>query len=155
MNRFLKRFGLLSLILVAVLGMAQAQDEPIYFTAQLSGDNVVPAVDTMATGQAMAILVDSTLYVGGTYTGLSTPVATQIRGGAHIHMGAEGENGPIVFELTIEGGTSGTFDGRFDLTEEQIDTLQNGQYYVQIHTEQHNPGELRGQLIPVAADMGM
>jgi hypothetical protein len=33
--------------------------------------------------------------------------------------------------------------------------LQNGQYYVQIHTEQNNPGELRGQLMPVAEDAGM
>lgn len=148
MKQLLSRFGFSTLVLVAVLGMAQAQGSPNFFNAQLSGDNVVPAVETDASGYAVALLVGNTLHVGGSYSGLSTPIASQIRGGVHIHMAAPGENGPIVFELSNTAGINGTFQGEFELNDEQMQALMDGTLYVQLHTEMHNPGELRGALTP-------
>lgn len=151
MKTLFQRFGFLTLVLVAVLGMAQAQSSPNFFNAELSGDNVVPAVETDASGYAVALLVGNTLHVGGSYSGLSTPVATAIRGGVHVHMAAPGENGPIAFDLSNTAGTNGTFQGEFELNDEQMQALMDGMLYVQLHTEMNNPGELRGTLMPANA----
>ncbi len=89
--------------------------------------------------------------VVGNYQDLSSPIDRLVAGGAHIHTGAKGENGGIAFSLNIDGGTEGGFTGIFTLTDEEIETLKSGQYYVQLHTETNQPGELRGQLAANAA----
>ena len=146
MQRLLKRLAFIALFAFAIAGVAQAQNEATVFQAELSGGNVVPAVETDATGFAIAILLGDTLYVGGSFAGLSTPVAADIAGGVHIHNAAPGENGPVIFPIENSGGTTGSFSGTFTLDEAQLEALMNGNLYVQVHTEQHNPGELRGGL---------
>ncbi len=145
----IKKISLLASILffsLLMVASAQMPGEPQVFTAALSGDDVVPAVNTEASGMVVAVLDGDLLVIGGNYEGLSSNVATQIRGGVHVHEAAKGENGGIVFELGNDGGTSGTFSGAFLLDEHGQEDFLAGNYYVQIHTENNNPGELRAQL---------
>lgn len=133
-----------------IAGTAHAQS----FTATLSGSNEVPAITTSASGQVDATLEGTTLTVSGAFTGLSSPVATDVAGGAHLHGGLAGQNGGIELGLTptLDGdGLGGTFeavDNTFELTAEQVALLEARSLYVNIHTATYRGGELRGQLVP-------
>jgi hypothetical protein len=68
--------------------------------------------------------------------------------GSHIHNGAVGTNGPVVFDFTQRWSNSGSF---FYVTEEFTSDLaaiiQSGNAYVNIHTTNNPGGEVRGQLV--------
>jgi hypothetical protein len=111
--------------------------------AALSGANEVPAIEGPATGTAAVGLDDEgNLHFSLTVTGLSGPIAA-----AHFHGPApEGENAGVIFEIT------GAFDGNYaegvweGLTEEQLGYLYDGLLYLNVHTEAHPGGEIRGQV---------
>lgn len=88
---------------------------------------------------------------------------------AHIHLGAEGEDGPVVVWLypeegmepeLIEGRFSGTlaegvitedeFVGEWENAafEDAVATFEEEGAYVNVHTEDHPAGEIRGQIQP-------
>jgi hypothetical protein len=73
------------------------------------------------------------------FSGLSGPVTA-----AHFHgPAAPGENaGPVVTIDDLESPS----EGSATLTDEQAAQLANGQWYVNIHTEAHPDGEIRGQV---------
>ena len=116
----------------------------------------VYAVDAQpASGKVSAVLKGHKLIVTGKFKNLSSPLQpVGTVGAAHIHFGAPGVNGSVVFELTPtlnSDGLSGYFDAcqnRFTLTDEQIDAVKRGDYYVNIHTETYPDGEIRAQLLP-------
>jgi Cu/Zn superoxide dismutase len=129
-------------------------DDTRTFTAELSGDNEVPAVATEATGTATYTQTGRTIAFTLTVSGLTTPTV-----GAHIHRGAEGENGPIIFAFThaaVQTGlvASGTIDldqpivsGSSSITGDSLLTLlENGNAYTNVHTTANPDGEIRGQI---------
>ncbi|MEL7119870.1 MAG: CHRD domain-containing protein, partial [Bacteroidota bacterium] len=124
------------------------------FRAGLSGMNEPNPAVTAATGSVLLELDGNTLTVSGTFNNLSSALATDIAGGAHIHMGMAGSNGGVVFILTSttnEDGTTGEFaaaDNVFELTDEQVMDLMARRYYVNIHSLNFGGGELRGQIVP-------
>jgi hypothetical protein len=65
---------------------------------------------------------------------------------AHIHMGAPGVNGPVVFTLkpANEGGWKGCADGA-EWTQNRIQG-NPGAFYVNVHTTEYPNGAIRGQL---------
>lgn len=66
--------------------------------------------------------------------------------GAHIHRGAPGVNGPIVF--TLKSANEGGFKGcssRSEWLEDQIEANPSA-YYVNLHTAEYPNGAIRGQL---------
>jgi len=65
-------------------------------------------------------------------------------------MAPAGENGDVVFPLTVSSadGMSGTFSLSTELTPEQLAAYNAGELYLNFHTEMHQGGELRGQLMP-------
>jgi CHRD domain len=71
---------------------------------------------------------------------------------AHIHQGKAGENGqPITFPLLIGKGkiTSSDLQGPLagkDISD-LVDIIKNGQTYLNVHTDQNQNGEIRGQII--------
>jgi hypothetical protein len=74
--------------------------------------------------------------------------------GAHIHEGAEFAPGPVVYFLAAGGGTSGAIDGvwnaattPYPLTPARVQTLLAGGMYVNIHSANYLPGEIRGQIL--------
>ncbi|UCH26236.1 MAG: CHRD domain-containing protein [Trueperaceae bacterium] len=132
-------------LMACSIGLAQ---EDYFIRTHLSGDQVVGTVETEAVGTVTAVLVGEVLVVVGDYQNLSTPVDRLVAGGAHIHRGAAGENGGVAFRLNSDGGTAGGFTGIYALSGDEIDTLKSGGFYVQLHTESNQAGELRGQLAP-------
>lgn len=125
--------------------------EPTSFDFNLTGAQEVPSVDTTATGEGTATLDDNQLTLEGSFEGLSSDLREVEGSSAHIHEAPAGENGPIVFNLDVTPGAdnrSGTFEGTFDLTDEQVSAFEDGRYYVNVHTETFPGGEIRGQLEP-------
>ncbi len=148
------RNAIFALALVAIPGIvatAAAQSAPLeVFSANLSPRNVVPPVNTGASGFAVAVLDGNQLDVLGSFQALSSPVARELRGGAHIHQGGPSDNGPILFSLNVDGTVAGSIRGTFQLTADQVKSLKAGDLYIQIHSENHKPGEMRAQLRPYA-----
>jgi len=67
---------------------------------------------------------------------------------AHIHQGAAGQTGGPVFTLTQVADALSDFSLMGNFTKEQIETLLNDEYYINVHSSTHASGELRGQLMP-------
>jgi hypothetical protein len=128
------------------------------FTAELTGAEVVPAVDTLATGHA-TITIDS----GGT-RGYFKLTVSNITGviASRIHEGKPGTNGRGLLILypgpTLDGALTGVLaEGSFDasaligsLTGKSLAYLavlfQSGQAYVNVGTTANPLGEIRGQI---------
>lgn len=150
-----------SLIVATVLGLGltacdgdddvQGPDETV-FTAQLSGANEVPPVQTDASGTATFTLSEGTVSYRIEVMNLVDVFA------AHIHTGVATENGPIVVGLfnadppvTIEDGllVEGTFTAAdvTDITfDALLDLMETSGAYVNVHTTANQPGEIRGQI---------
>lgn len=115
----------------------------------LSGDQEVPAVTTDGAGSATVSLMGDTMTVSGDFSGLSSPVIEVAGSSGHVHMAPAGENGDVVFPLSVsaaEDGTSGIFNLTTTLTPEQIDAFNAGELYLNFHTEANQGGEIRGQI---------
>ena len=127
-----------------------------YMVAYLLGVNEVPAVITTAIGAVTVERTGNTIVVSGALNGLSSAVATDIAGGAHIHTGMAGRNGPVIIPLAIElgdDGTSAVFTAEantYELTAEQATNLAREGLYVNVHSEDFQSGELRGQIADMA-----
>ena len=69
-------------------------------------------------------------------------------GGAHIHKGPPGEDGPIKITLKPPSGTDGQSSDCLRAKRGLLEAiLENpSDYYVNIHTQNHEVGEVRGQL---------
>ena len=133
---FLLSLGFLALFLVA--GVAQA--DQIKFKAVLAPG---PGVTSSGKGAATASLdtASKTLTWDVDYSGLSGPVTA-----AHLHGPADpGANAPVV--VPFNGGLATPIKGSATLTDAQIQQLEAGKWYVNIHTEANKPGEIRGQLV--------
>ena len=72
-------------------------------------------------------------------------------GPAHVHEGIAGENGGVAFGLDVAANadmTGGRFGATSQLTPDDVDTLDTGGFNVNLHTEDHGGGEIRGQFEP-------
>lgn len=120
-------------------------------TFVLEGAQEVPAVTTDAAGNA-------TIGFNGDNTISFNIVATEIVSvsAAHMHEGAAGSNGGVVFGFTLpttrDGHETLTLIGTEPLTYEQMAELLSGEYYINIHTVANPGGELRGQLFDGAQE---
>jgi CHRD domain len=125
---------------------AQGQLQGMKFTAQLSGKGEVPPVDTTATGT-----VQFQLSPDGKE--LTYDLTTKDLKGfmmAHIHQGKASESGQPVAPLSMGKGKITASDLQGPLSGKQlkdlVDLMSNGGAYVNIHTQQHQDGEIRGQI---------
>ncbi len=122
-----------------------AGEPPQLFQANLSGAKEVPPVMSWATGRAVLALSDdmTTLYWRILVDDITNITAS------HIHEGAPGENGPVIFPLfdgTGDFGPNDPVSGSITLDASQLETLLAGNYYVNVHTTDHPAGEIRGQI---------
>jgi uncharacterized surface protein with fasciclin (FAS1) repeats len=136
------------------------------FSAELSSDNeVIPPdadydeIESEATGSVTAALdlaaETPTLALTGEFSGLSSPLLPIEGSPAHLHGPAdETENAGILFPLSVAGDGQeepATLSGEFELTPETFGYVVSGLTYINVHTETYPAGEIRGQLLPVAA----
>lgn len=114
--------------------------------ADLSGEAVVPGPGAEAGGFAEVFASeDETRLCAIVETfGLEQPATA-----AHIHQGAEGEQGPVVVTLPTPDPEVGAAAGCAENLDPALvrDIVANpGNYYVQVHNEQFPQGAIRGQL---------
>jgi hypothetical protein len=119
-------------------GSALAKDVKV----SLIGGEETPPVMTSASG-AGTIKIGKDKSVSGSIktTGIDGTVA-------HIHAGAPGQSGPpiITLEKTADGVWSVPAGSK--LTDEQYESFKSGNLYVNVHSAEHKPGEIRAQLKP-------
>lgn len=125
------------------------------FQANLTGAAEVPARDTTASGRAvLALSADASKL---TYRVMVNDI-TNISA-AHIHKGAAGVNGGVIFPIYSSG--SGAFDpstpvsGTLDLSTAQVMDLIANNYYVNVHTTAAPAGAIRGQVLAFQAPTQM
>jgi hypothetical protein len=137
------------------------------FTATLTGGEEVPPVPSTATGTADLSVNDDQITYTVNVTGLANAVV------AHIHIAAEGVNGPVRLNLCGTGapqppcvsgtgvlatGTNGTIvDGAISF-DSLVSAMRTGGAYVNVHTDDGEgeqdtgpgdmaSGEIRGQVM--------
>lgn len=163
----MKRSFIVPLLLGSFLllgNVAYAQEAHPTFVTAPSGREEVPGRATLAQGVAGVLVShdDSSVYYSLTATDASTAIAA-----AHIHMGARGENGPVVVTLcsaqTKPCGSEGVVaQGTFTAADlsgpmqgaalsDLVDAMAAGNTYVNFHTSKFPDGEARGQLVDLGA----
>lgn len=128
------------------------------FYANLSGHQARPlSVNTPGNGRVLLSFDgDSTMTLSGSVNDLLDTVATDIAGGAHLHLALAGSSGPVVFPLVIsaedgeQGGQWLPQNNSFTVTEEQIQAFYAREFYVNVHTGAVQGGEVRGQVMNLA-----
>jgi hypothetical protein len=107
------------------------------YTASLSGANGGAA---NATGRALVVVSpgSGTVCYAVSYEGIRTPTA------AHIHAGAAGATGPPVVHFSIPRLNACMTDVDRAVIQRIITNPAN--FYVNVHTEDHPGGAIRGQL---------
>jgi hypothetical protein len=105
--------------------------------------DVAMKANVAGSGSLTAVLAGSKLTIDGKFEGLRGPATV-----AHIHQGpVTGVRGPAILELIVSKATNGAVSGSFDLTPEQIESLERGRWYVQIHSQKAPDGNLWGWLL--------
>lgn len=137
-------------VAACLMGMAwtgAALAAPQSFKVSLSGAQSVPPLDTAGTGTADLTYDAATRVVTWsiTYSGLSSPATM-----AHFHgPAAPGKNAPVLIWLTTKGSPAGNpMKGEVTLTPEQAQQFTAGEWYINVHTQSHPAGEIRGQVVP-------
>ncbi|MGG6237958.1 CHRD domain-containing protein [Nodosilinea sp. AN01ver1] len=146
-----------------LLAQGASSSSIVTYVAMLSPQNVVPNLPvTDARGVVGAALAGDRLVVRGSFRELTSamrdygsdpvdPPNPNITSAFHIHRGSPSENGPFQYALEVtmdDTGRSGSAMGDYTLTPEQLQALQNGMLYLDLHTTRNRGGELRGILMP-------
>jgi hypothetical protein len=120
--------------------------EATEYKAALNGASEVPPVATSATGLVNMTLEPKSRIISwmAKFGGLSGPVTA-----AHFHgPAAAGANAPPIIAVP-DGVLLSPMIGIATLSQAQVDALDAGKIYFNIHTAAHPGGEIRGQLLPV------
>ena len=158
----LKVLAIISSLVFASLGSMTILTQPTTayaqqsqtFTAKLTGKDEVPPVSTQATGMAQFQQSPDGKEINYDLT------ATNLQGFmmAHIHQGKAGENGQPVAPLSMGKGKITSSDLKGPLAGKQIsdlaDLMKNGGAYVNVHTQQNQNGEIRGQIMSASSSGG-
>ena len=111
--------------------------------AQLTAAQEVPSNATTATGNGLVSFdaVTKKFTARLTLSGMTTTAA-------HIHPGALGVNGPVLFPLSETAAGSGVWVSAADavLTDAQIALLSTGGLYFNAHSTAFPGGQIRGQI---------
>lgn len=141
---FLKTLMVFLVLMPAAIAQSAAQSSGVVL---LAGYKVNPPVPTAAAGSVTITLKNDSLSVEGSFTDLSSSIR-----GASIHYGSKRENGNQLFQLNpalnedLTGGTFEVSKNTFKLTDSLKEALKKGLLYINIYTQKHPRGELRGQI---------
>jgi hypothetical protein len=110
------------------------------YVADLEGYSQNPRVVTSASGSA-------TLVLSADKKTLSYHIKQTVTNAtkAHIHLGAAGENGAVVYPLAP---LSADMTGTIALTgASDLENLDAGKFYINVHSTADADGEIRGQIL--------
>ncbi|MGA3399342.1 MAG: CHRD domain-containing protein [Acetobacteraceae bacterium] len=138
-----------STLLAAVFAagfVTAASAATLQFHATMNGASEVPPNKSAGTGEALATLdtTSKVLTYTVTFENLSGPATA-----AHFHGPAvAGANAGVAVAIGGKGPTS-PVHGTATLTDAQIQDLEAGKWYVNVHTAANPGGEIRGQVAAV------
>ncbi|WON74266.1 CHRD domain-containing protein [Nitrosospira sp. Is2] len=122
--------------LAGVSGFATAGEIKI----TLSGDQEVPPVQTSASGTGTITVEDDKTIKGKiTVSGIKPT-------GAHIHEAPTGKTGDPIISLEKTGENEWSVQSGAKLTDAQYDAAKAGGLYINVHSNEHKGGEIRGQI---------
>jgi hypothetical protein len=134
------RFAPMGAVLGIAIIFASAQAEEVKI--KLTGAEETPSVVTTASGTARITIAADKTVTGKVET-------TGIEGiAAHLHLGAPGHAGPPIITLVKAENGQWTVPPGSKLTDEQFASFKAGNLYVNVHSAEHKPGEIRGQIKP-------
>src|SRR3954453_21730298 len=137
------RASLAAAVVFAIAIPAAAQT----FVFDLRGTQEVPPTASIASGGCFGQLdqPSSTFSITCVHDVVNATVM-------HIHRGAAGVNGPVLFDLGDPGVSpvTGTWTS---MAPADISDLLAGNLYVNIHTAGRPAGEIRGQILPRTVDL--
>src|SRR4051794_1092009 len=144
--------SLVSLFMLASIAGATT----ISFNVTMTGSQEVPPNASPAVGNALVVVDDvaNSVFVSLSFSGLIGGPASA----AHIHCCAlPGANAPVVIPFGgFPNATSGTYSNTFvGVSPAIIAGLEAYQGYVNIHDTTFPGGEIRAQLVPEPASMGL
>jgi hypothetical protein len=130
-----------------VLWAAGVHAESRSFKVSLSGAQEAPPVETAGSGTADLTYDPATRVVTWTisYGGLSGPATM-----AHFHgPGAVPGKAVVMVWLSKQGSAAESpIKGEATLTPEQAQQFTAGEWYINVHTQAHPAGEIRGRVPP-------
>jgi hypothetical protein len=142
MNSFISKRRICAVVAAAALTVGSGAAFAKTVKVSLTGAEETPPVTTSATATG-TIKINKDKTVSGTIktTGIDGTVA-------HIHVGAPGEAGPPI--ITLEKTADGVWavPAGSKLTDDQYASFKAGNLYVNVHSAEHKPGEIRAQLKP-------
>jgi len=142
MDMFVNTRRMSALLAAASLALSSASALAKDVKVTLIGAEETPPVTTSASGSGTIKISKDGAVSGGVKT-------TGIDGiAAHIHVGAPGQAGPPI--ITLDKGADGVWSvpAGSKLTDEQYASFKAGNLYVNVHSAEHKPGEIRAQLKP-------
>lgn len=108
----------------------------------LSGSHEVPPVSTAATGSGtITVLMDRSVSGSVMTSGVAGTVA-------HVHLGAPGQNGPVIIPLNRTADNTWSVPASIRLNDTQYEAFRLGNLYVNVHSAANPGGEIRGQMRP-------
>ena len=116
--------------------------EMIHYKATLAGAAETPPTNSKGAGTLAATFDTASKKLEWTvdYSGLTGPAIA-----AHFHGPAPvGKAAPI--EVPLKAPLDSPMKGSATLTDAQAKDLMDGNMYFNIHTAEHKPGEIRGQM---------
>jgi hypothetical protein len=119
-----------------------AHAETVRYKATLTGGAETPPTDSKGTGTVAATFDTASKTLGWTidYSGLTGPALA-----AHFH-GPAPAGKPAAIEVPLKAPLNSPMKGSATLTDAQAKDLMDGMMYFNIHTAEHKPGEIRGQM---------
>lgn len=141
--QMIRKLNVAVLLWSVATGAAFAQVE---FNANLQPSSEVPPTTSKGSGTVQATLDPSTKMLKWTvkYEGLTGPATA-----AHFHgPAAVGVNAGVQVPAQVPAEPSGQVTGEAPVTKAQIDDIEAGQWYFNVHTAKYKGGEIRGQLKP-------
>ena len=137
------------LVGVLVLGVLANLANAITFDVSLDAASEIPAPNVTGFTPSGTATVDVNTITGvtdinGSFTGLTGNAVN-----AHLH-GLTDPNNPTaspIFGLTFDAATSGNISGSDTLSAANLAGLLDGRTYLNIHTANNGPGEIRGDVV--------
>jgi len=141
MKNFFKIFALTFFLAFVVSCNNDDEVDPnVTYKAALSGANEVAPNASTATGTATLVFDTTTkMFTITVVHSIAAPTA------GHIHKGAVGTNGAVVFGFTTLASPISYMSAA--LTAEQEADLNAGLLYVNLHSAAYTGGEIRGNLV--------
>ncbi|MEM9992303.1 MAG: CHRD domain-containing protein, partial [Bacteroidota bacterium] len=123
----------------------------LFYTNAYGSNHTHHVISTGEASVFVEIVSSDEMVVTGSFDNLNSPITT-----AHLQLGVPGEDGAATVTLTptTNDQLSGTFEvenNTFEIDLDLIIALGERRVYLNVVSEEHTAGELRGQLVPAEA----